>query len=286
MEAQKATSFDKLQPFLQSSFKNKVWACSTKFDGNMIFIKKEGENVRFFTSSLKEFNLPNISNLLGSLEGDFTFAAEFMWGCEGKLGDRVHSAILTTLRTRFSKGEGVSDIDFNKCNIKVFDVINSEEKFEERLAKCKSLLDPLTSPLISVVDVEILSGDKALEKARLAVKEGWEGLMAIDPYSYYSLGKRVKHAVKLKFRRTADLLCVGVEQGLGKCNGIGALILRDKSGREVRVGSGLDYSEAVRKGEGFVGKVIEIEYEQILDTYIQPVFVCVRHDKSEEDIDG
>jgi len=29
----------------------------------------------------------------------------------------------------------------------------------------------------------------------------------------------------------------------------------------------------------FIGKTIEIEYEQILDTYIQPVYKCRRLDK-------
>ena len=35
----------------------------------------------------------------------------------------------------------------------------------------------------------------------------------------------------------------------------------------------------------FIGKVIEVEYEQLLATYIQPTFVCVRDDKTIEDID-
>ena len=49
--------------------------------------------------------------------------------------------------------------------------------------------------------------------------------------------------------------------------------------------SGLcDFSRG-RDSSVFVGSVVEIEYEQILDTYIQPTFICIREDKTAEDID-
>ena len=63
------------------------------------------------------------------------------------------------------------------------------------------------------------------------------------------------------------------------------MVLRDKKGRIVAVGSGLDDIDRIRKYNYFLNKVIEIEYEQIMDTYIQPVVICRREDKSIEDID-
>lgn len=291
LKMQKATALDNLAAIHRSEFEKKTWLVSHKFDGNMIFIEKIGDKVRFFTSNGKEFYLGGIANFLRVCPEDFTFTAEFMYGCEGRLGDRTKSAILTTLRTDFAKGIA-SSCDRSKINIKIFDVISGGE-YHERVAKCHYILEeaerlnhPAALPeRLSAIKLLSLQGSEALKWAKTLVNHGWEGAMAVDPYSTYQAGKRVPYAVKLKFRRTADLLCIDVEQGIGKCNGIGALVLQDKAGRVVKVGSGLDYSSDTRSGDQFIGKVIEIEYEQILDTYIQPVFVCVRDDKTKEDID-
>ncbi len=66
---------------------------------------------------------------------------------------------------------------------------------------------------------------------------------------------------------------------------IGALLLEDSKGRVVSVGSGLSDDQRRVNSMYFVGRVIEIEYEQILDTYIQPIIKCIRADKTAEDID-
>lgn len=291
LKMQKATALDNLAAIHRSEFEKKTWLVSTKYDGNMIFIEKIGDKVRFFTSNGKEFYLGGVADWLKTYPGDFTFTAEFMYGCEGKLGDRTKSAILTTFRTDFTKGIESSYDPFQIC-IRVFDIIDSG-KYHERLAKCHYILTQIEyhrrpgvlKESLAVIDVKALNGAEAIAWAKDAVKLGWEGAMVVDPDSTYQAGKRVPYAVKLKFRKTADLLCIDVEQGIGKCNGIGALVLQDKAGRVVKVGSGLDYSSDTRSGDQFIGKVIEIEYEQILDTYIQPVFVCVRDDKTKEDID-
>jgi len=129
------------------------------------------------------------------------------------------------------------------------------------------------SPLLKLV----------LKVVRIACKYGWEGMMCVEPSSVYTPGKRGNHIVKLKYRKTADLLCIGTEPGEGKYQGmIGALVLKDRNGRVVRVGSGLDDLDRSYKND-YIGKIIEIEYEQILDTYIQPTFVCVRYDKQLSD---
>jgi len=128
---------------------------------------------------------------------------------------------------------------------------------------------------------------EAKEFAKTLAKDGWEGAMCVCPRSYYYIGKRVNNSVKLKFRKTADLLCVGFEEGEGKYEGmIGALILKDSKGRMVNVGSGLeDYQRNSKCKADYLGSVIEIEYEQIIDTYIQPTFIRVRTDKTTNEID-
>ena len=89
---------------------------------------------------------------------------------------------------------------------------------------------------------------------------------------------------KYKKRRTADLLCIGTTEGEGKYEGqLGSLVLRDNSGRVCNVGSGLDDDD--RLLDDWIDKVIEIEFEQIIDTYIQPTFIRVRDDKDATEID-
>ena len=79
---------------------------------------------------------------------------------------------------------------------------------------------------------------------------------------------------------------MGITEGEGKYKGmIGSLVLQDASGRIVSVGSGLSDAYRSKASIAYIGKVIEIEYEQILDTYIQPTFVTVRLDKTKEEID-
>jgi len=106
----------------------------------------------------------------------------------------------------------------------------------------------------------------------------------MDPEEIYHFEKRVNHAIKIKQRPTTDLLCIDTELGEGKyADCIGALILTDSKGRIVKVGSGLSDSDRRTHEDYFIGKIIEINYEQIMETYQQPTFVQVREDKSQED---
>lgn len=250
---------------------------SIKYDGNCIMIHQNGTNTRWFTSDNKEFSLP-----LELPKGDYILVGEFMYNCEGKLGDRTKSAILTTLRTDFKKGI-LSNIDTSKVNIRVFDILDKPDTTIPYIERMK--LMSWIHPNIRLISNKLVTGQQALEALPNLIKQGYEGIMlreANSPYKPCRGSERQHFSIKVKARKTADLRCVGVEEGQGKCNGIGALILQDKAGRIVKVGSGLDYDTTSRNMD-YVGKIVEIQYEQILATYIQPVFVCVREDKHESD---
>lgn len=280
----KGFSSDKVN-FDSTFFSENDWVSSIKYDGNLIFIRCKEGDVRFFTSNWKEFYLPKIAEKLSKpIFRDYCFVAEFMYDCEGKLGDRTKSAVLTSLRTAFNKGlSNPSDFNEDLVNIKIFDHV-THSPFDGTLGLF-NILSKLNTKNISFVEFSPVEDVESLfEQLESVCADGWEGLMLRNTASWYKPGKRVRDLIKLKKRKTADLLCVGVVEGIGKCDGIGSLTLKDSKGRLVNVGSGLDYSESVRKGD-FIGKVIEISYEQILDTYIQPVFIRVRDDKTENEID-
>jgi len=124
------------------------------------------------------------------------------------------------------------------------------------------------------------------ERAELYAGNGMEGAMLKSPDHIYKVGKRVNDCIKLKPRHTVDLLCIGIEDGEGKYDGmIGSLLLKDSKGMVVSAGSGLVDEQRKLPKEYFIGKVVEIYYEQILDTYIQPIIKCIREDKESKDID-
>lgn len=283
-EQQKGKALDKLPAKI--NFDTTEYLVSTKYDGNRIFIVKIGNRLSFFTSDWKQFNFPQIPELLENYQ-DFSIECELNYNSIGKLGDRVHSAILTTWRTNFNKGI-CSSIDTGKVQIKVFDYLEitstgytTKVPYYHRLEIARTLKLP---KFIQVITTAKMLGIDAKLAAKNLVRQGWEGLMCVEPDSYYDIGKRGNHIVKLKYRKTADLLCIGIEGGEGKYQGmIGALVLKDSEGRVVSVGSGLDDQDRLGLHVYYIGKIIEIEYEQIIDTYIQPTFVGVRHDKHESD---
>lgn len=296
IEAQKGKALDKLPKKETESFDTDIFAVSTKYDGNQIFIVKRNNKVTWFTSDWKQFDIPGLGTELLNNKSDFILVAEFMYNCEGKLGDRKKSAILTTLRACWNKSIA-NPLSFKEelCNIKVFDCIpyvTSElcsflqyDLVQENRLEVASLLFFPTQ--ISKTKSKLLTGAEAKLYSKKLVNEGWEGVMCIDPKSKYQAGKRVNYSVKLKYRKTADLLCIDVvagEIGSKYENSIGALVLQDSEGRIVSVGSGLDDSDRQPElSDYYIGKIIEIEYEQIMDTYIQPVYVCIRRDKQKAD---
>lgn len=280
---------------------SKVYVKSKKYDGHRIFITKVRREIRTFTSDWKEFSFPTCSGAKSILEQlkenkiDFILESEFNFGCEGKLGDRGKSAILTTFRTNFNKGLNYIDDTFeHKCNIKLFDLLTIKDgqlctqiAYIDRL----NLLANLSLPsFMEVIKYELVRGYAIPELTKQVVKDGWEGCMFVDKDSYYQLGKnsnkRTSCIIKNKARPTVDLLCIGTEEGIGKYTGlIGAVVLKDSLGRIVSVGSGLTDDQRNMPSEYFKGKVIEISYEQIQATYLQPVFITVREDKSQREID-
>jgi len=108
--------------------------------------------------------------------------------------------------------------------------------------------------------------------------------------------------VKMKVKDPADLLCVGtyahkqtsVKRGkktIDTSNWIGGLILESSDGIiKVRTGSGLVDADREKDPSEFIGKIIELEYNEITDdkstgqkSLFLPIFVDVREDKDEAD---
>ena len=264
--------------------------CTIKYDGRHTTIfKKVNGDVEYYSSSGKMFKLLD-DQVFGFDDTPVgVYFAEMMGeGVEGKLGDRVHSGIQTTMFTNTKKGI----LNKHKPTWRIFDFVTFEdyEKGESALGfvdRFSYLMEHIPTQYLAynMESLELAHDEMFLNKV---VEAGYEGIVSIDfDHRWAATKSRKWTAIKWKKRPTADLLCTGTTEGEGKYEGqIGALLLVDSMGRSVSVGSGLSDSDRAMDSEEFVGKVVEIEYEQITNcSYIQPTFVRVREDKRVEEID-
>lgn len=273
------------------------WYSSIKYDGNYVQIEKRGNIIKFWTSGGKQFYIEHIAEELINRNPnvDFTIECEYIADTDGKLGSRGRCTT-TTYRTNFAKG--ISNNCIPGMDIfKVFDCIYYEEEVGQSMTNYntafrvrRALLQQLNlGTHLELVEVYPKNDLETIKKGvHLLTNAGYEGFFLVHETHTYEPSKRVNTAIKLKLRPTADLLCIDVEAGEGKyAEMIGSLVLQDSKGRIVRVGSGLDDADRSMSADWFLGKVIEIEYEQIIQngTYQQPVFIQIRKDKDINDID-
>ena len=285
------------------------WFPSIKYDGNYVQIHKIGNTVKFFTSGGKEFYFDLVAHHLIEMNPVTNFIIECEWIAEtdGKLGARTKCST-GSYRANYAKGIK-SKVNNEAIRFMAFDIlqfdsstITMSEKamFKDRIKFFNMLEFPMQIVPVSKYEKSFDLNDINIKSF---INEGYEGIFIKHATHIQEEGKRVNTAIKLKDRPTADLLCIDVLAGEGKYEElIGSLVLKDKEGRIVSVGSGLDDNQRgadiylyTDKGKSlyklgvepdwYIGKVIEIKYEQIIDTYIQPTFVRVREDKGPSDID-
>lgn len=255
---------------LKTQLKFPLYA-SIKYDGNYVVVHVKDGQPTFETSGGLFYKHTNQVDNIFKIVQDGHYLAERI-AKEGKLGDRAYCTLVGPKTAQVSYGH----------SYKVFDYISDEDyllgrsrtEFKDRMKIISSNLSihHRTDPVFikSVLELK--------DYFNLIISEGYEGLMLMQPdYKWRDTKSRTVDMVKYKNRPTVDLICIGVTEGEGKYVGmIGSLILKDSKGRVVNVGSGLDDYERSMHPSAFVGKIVEIQYEQILDTYIQPTFIRIR----------
>jgi len=281
---QKALDFNKL---LSDQAKGKLLKkhlsfplyAEIKMDGNYTVIIKDDNGLHYKTSGGHSYTTDK-PTIFDTDVPHGVYIVERI-GTDGKLGDR------TTCALRGSKG---SQVAYGHRYI-IHDYLRSAEYHNgisttEFYLRRKSLEDNFKDN--HLVKSKIVNTRAELEEfLELVVGLGYEGLMLKDPnWLWKDTKSRTIECAKYKKRPTADLWCIGVTEGEGKYEGmIGALVLVDSQGREVSVGSGLNDDDRAVPPSYFINEVIEIDYEQIIDTYIQPTFITIRLDKTKEEID-
>ena len=180
-------------------------------------------------------------------------------------------------------------------NFQVWDSLTLEEfeqglsarPYTERFGEAIRL-SFMTQSLRPIPSYRVYSMKEAQAIADEFISEGGEGAIVKKLDTIWKDGTS-KDMVKIKAVLDADLLCVDVEEGSGKYKGkVGALVLETSCGRlRVKVGTGLNDLDRAKPFDYYVGKVIEIQYNEFIkskskstDSLFLPRFVEVREDKN------
>jgi len=125
----------------------------------------------------------------------------------------------------------------------------------------------MCEPLELAVTNEAHNKEAVEELYEEVIAQNYEGLILKRADHLYTF-KRSKDWVKLKEIKTADLKCVGVQEGTGKYEGmIGALMCEGMvEGKfvTVNVGSGLSDVQRSLDDIQYIGETIEVKYNSVI----------------------
>ena len=255
---------------------DEVWLVSKKYDGfyTQIHWNHITRECVVFTSSGKEAIVPSLTRLLQSMyfKHSFIIEAEYIYNCEGKLGDRVNSGRLMSYVSNTAKGI-TNPLDKNDT-FKAFDCLMYDgkdlryEPFRERVSRI---------PMGLAIDFTLYDLAGAKEQIDEWTADGWEGGMLRHKESIVKPRGRNKQLLKIKSYHLATGICLNTLPGEGKYEGmVGALVIQlTYQGLDymVTVGSGLTDEMRAANPNSFLGKFYSVKFYGSIDKLIHPVLV-------------
>ena len=180
------------------------------------------------------------------------------------------------------------NIDTSSAKLAVFDIIplaafkegickTSQEKRHEIISNLEStgLFREHTKGLVYVIPKKYVNMSTEEGKAsfqefnKMAIEQGYEGVMVKDPNAPYEL-KRSFAWLKIKPFLEFSLSVVGVEEGTGKYEGmLGAFICEgEEDGRNIKVNCGSGFSDEDRRDiwknrDNMIGMIVEIRADAL-----------------------
>lgn len=275
-----------------------------KLDGVRCIAIKKGDNVQLFTRSGKSMTekLTHLVEQLKRLRHDFVLDGEIGY-LQWMDKERKFPFAIDFNATMRVLGSGPEEavrkqernLDRQPIKFVVFDLlywypdaaIGSTRQLERRMALAE--LYHLSMSTEGQPDILLSEKFDKWDNSIYTdiVSLGGEGVMLKNPDGYYHVGKRRANTwYKVKAFDTVDCRIVGFEPGKGKYEGaIGALVLQDPTGRELRI-SGMTDSQrndmTVYFRERYAGKVCEVRFfgkvGSAKDGYRHPQFVRMRPD--------
>lgn len=152
------------------------------------------------------------------------------------------------------------DDEWRKIRYAVFELPNGQGTFTERLNQLQALVEKQQSPYLLLIPQQHINHPKDLQKLLAqVVKNGGEGLMLHRKDALYSTGRN-GDLIKIKPYHDAEATVVAYREGKGKYQGMtGALVVRNRDGKEFAIGSGL--SDKLRQNPPVIGTVVTYQYD-------------------------
>lgn len=158
----------------------------------------------------------------------------------------------------------------------VFDIVNDDpfEKRHDILSKIKTDFNIKT--VLSTG--KVLTDDSVKDHMQDYLEQGYEGAILRNPSAGYEFG-RSHNLLKVKEFQDIEVTIVNIEKGDGILSDMaGTLICHMDNGKEVRIGTGMNFDE--RKNPPKIGSRITITFFEYTDDGIPrfPVYKAVRED--------
>jgi DNA ligase-1 len=195
---------------------------------------------------------------------------------------------LWTARGQFDLVSGIIrkqtpvDSDWQKVKFMLFDVPDSKLIFSQRLDYIKNQITPLKLPWLKLIDHKSFTEFSQLKTYyESVINNNGEGVMLNKANAYYQTG-RTDNIKKLKPFTDKEAIVVKHLTGKGKYkNMMGSLLVKDKNGREFKIGSG--FSDQQRLHPPKIGDIISYRYTGTTKTGLPrfPVFIRIRTDMEE-----
>ncbi len=276
-----------------------VWL-EEKYDGIRCQLHKQGDRVELFSRDLHRITaqFPDLAAAAQKWPGDFILDGELLAWRDGR------ALPFAELQKRLGrKGDDFFLGAEIPVSLSAYDLLwlNGEsllkKPLSERRAQLSSVLSTLTSQLYTFLTLApITQAHTALdiEAAFLASRQrGNEGLLAKDPLSFYTPGRRGLAWLKLKKAyATLDVVVVGAEYGHGKRRDVLSdytFSIRDpETDRLLTVGkaySGLTDVEIAQLTEHFLAHTLEVKgrYRLVVpDTVLEIAFDSIQPSKRHE----
>ena len=295
-----------------------------KYDGIRAQLHKRGDVVSLFSRDMRPLDneFPELLVSALALKDDFILDGELIAFAEGrKLG---FADLQKRIGRKMADGDLFLTDEEHESSVPLrfiaFDLLshNGEDLLATSLLHRRSLLETMTlAPPFETIAIHPADNVPEIEAAfKKSLQNGHEGLIAKDPASHYTPGKRGKSWIKLKgVMPTLDCVVVIAEQGHGKRSDVLSdytFAVRDESNGRLRVlgkaYSGLTDDEIEDLTEHFKHHtlrkerrkhhvepniVLEIAFDAIRassrhDSGLAlrfPRIKAIRHDKSVEEID-
>lgn len=168
------------------------------------------------------------------------------------------------------------DNEWKKIKYMVFDVLDVDEPFENRIERGCAIEKQYPGYCQWVAQTPCFGIDHLYDQLKQIEAVGGEGLMLRQPGSKYEAG-RSHSLLRVKSFFDDEATVIGVKPGKGKHKGrMGALSCQLKNGKEFDVGTG--FTDAQRKNPPKVGTKITYRYSELTRDGIPrfPRFVTAR----------